>query len=226
MTDWMEIFRAGNYGEKGSYTESDLDQIVTNYDVGFRRAPVVKGHPQGDSEAYGWIEALRREGKSLYAKVKDWAPDFLQKIGEGRYRKRSISIYNNLGGRGLYLRHVGFVPIPEVKGLADLSFFDQQSKVVSFEFDNQPITTEGVNMSEKTALQLLKSVLDFSESESGELSSKIDRARQEIKREITSGPVVPVSNLETAVAAQVLCDEEKISFGQALSRIKGANLEQ
>jgi hypothetical protein len=157
--------------------------------------------------------------------VRDWAPDFLQKIREGRYRKRSISIYNDLRGRGLYLRHVGFTPIPEVKGLADLSFFDQQSKVVSFEFGNQSIKTEGVNMSEVTAERLLERCLGVEFSESA-LASKVSQTREQMKRDFVPGPVTPVSGLEECTAAEILSKEKQISFGEALAQVKFYSREQ
>ena len=78
----------------------------------------------------------------------------------------------------------------------------------------------------KTAEQMLKSILNFSESESGELSRKVERARQQVKREFTTGPVVPAVGIEESIAAQVLADEQKIPFGRALAQVKGANLEQ
>ena len=38
---WIEIFRAGDYGEKGNFTPTVLDAIVSKYDPSFHEAPAV-----------------------------------------------------------------------------------------------------------------------------------------------------------------------------------------
>ena len=80
---------------------------------------MVIGHPKTDSPAYGWVEALKREGKTLLAKLKQVQPDFAELVRAGRYKKRSIC----LNGDGS-LRHVGFLggAPPAVKGLAEVRF--------------------------------------------------------------------------------------------------------
>jgi hypothetical protein len=37
---WMEVFRAGDYGAKGKFSAADLDKIVANYDPAKHEAPV------------------------------------------------------------------------------------------------------------------------------------------------------------------------------------------
>lgn len=45
---WIEIFRTGDYGDKGSYKEADIDQIIANFNE-TDKVPIVVGHPSTDS---------------------------------------------------------------------------------------------------------------------------------------------------------------------------------
>ncbi len=132
---WIDLFRAGDYGEKGSYTEQDLQQIVDRYNPSFHEAPACIGHPEHDAPAYGWFEQLRRVGKVLQGKLKpDVDPTFEEMVKSRRFSKRSVSLYHD--DAGLSLRHVAFLGAqpPECKGLADIKFDqkDKQSIVIDF----------------------------------------------------------------------------------------------
>ena len=91
----LEIFRAGDYGSKGRYTDPDLDRIVANYDPKLHEAPVVIGHPEHDKPAYGWVESIRREGSTLIGKLRQLQPAFVDLVKGGALKKRSIA-YNPL----------------------------------------------------------------------------------------------------------------------------------
>lgn len=131
--DWIEIFRVGKHvdgaGEEKEWQKEDLDRIVSSYNPAWHEAPVVIGHPETDSPAYGWVEALKREGEFLLAKLKDLAPEFLDWVRRGFYKKRSIALYPDLT-----LRHIGFlgaVP-PAIKGLADVKFRESGRITICF----------------------------------------------------------------------------------------------
>jgi len=119
---WIELFRAGNYGDKGEYSERDLDQIVANYNPSFHEAPVVIGHPANDLPAWGWVDSLKRVGGTLLGKLKQVQPAFEEMVQQGLFKKRSIGLYHT--DKGLALRHVGFLGAqpPEIKGLTDVRF--------------------------------------------------------------------------------------------------------
>jgi hypothetical protein len=108
--DPIEIFRAGKHtdsqGRTQSWTEDDLDQMITNH-TDSTAAPAVIGHPETNDPAYGWIERLERKGKSLFAKFKDVAPEFASAVEKGHYRKRSISVGKT--PNGWRLLHVGWL---------------------------------------------------------------------------------------------------------------------
>jgi hypothetical protein len=150
---WIELFRAGNYGEKGSYTAADIDKMVANYDPAKHEAPVVLGHPEMDAPAYGWVEAVKRSGDLLLGKLKQVPGQFAQLVDEGRFKKRSISFYR--GENGPSLRHVGFLGAmpPEVKGLADV-------KLASFSAG----AFEAIEFTEEEAMQVEDIKKSFMES--------------------------------------------------------------
>ena len=107
INNWFEIFRAGKQTDsKGStreWTIEDLDKIVSSYEPLKHEAPAVIGHPKTDAPAYGWVESVKRVGNTLMAKLKQIEPSFAKMVAEGRFKKRSISLYPDLK-----LRHIGF----------------------------------------------------------------------------------------------------------------------
>jgi hypothetical protein len=121
---WIELFRAGDYGEKGSYGLSDIDKMIANYDPAKHEAPAVIGHPEHNAPAYGWVESLKRVGNVLMGKLKQVQPAFEEMVRQGLFKKRSISFYTTPNGPSL--RHVGFLGamLPEVKGLQDVKLAD------------------------------------------------------------------------------------------------------
>ena len=49
----LEVFRAGDYGAKGAWSEETLDRLVADYDSGLHEAPVTLDHAQR-GPALGW----------------------------------------------------------------------------------------------------------------------------------------------------------------------------
>lgn len=143
LEKWDEIFRAGKHtdsqGRVREWSEADLDRIVQNYDPTRHEAPIVIGHPKDNAPAFGWVAKLKREGKSLFAQYRQVAKDFVEAVRDGRYKKRSISIYPD----GT-LRHVGWLGAqpPAIKGLPDFAFSDAGKDPHEYE----EITQEGNRM--------------------------------------------------------------------------------
>lgn len=129
---WIEVFRTGDYGDKGSYTEADIDQIIANFNE-TDKVPIVVGHPSTDSPAWGWVDALKRKGDTLFARVAEMRDELQQAIADGRFRNRSIKLIHR--DTGPALAHIGFLGgvLPEVKGLASLPAF-AAGDGVEFEF--------------------------------------------------------------------------------------------
>lgn len=139
-TPWMEIFRAGDYGEKGNYSEADIQQLADSYDPAKHEAPVVLGHPKPASgaPAYAWVSKLKNVAGTLMAKLHQVEPAFRESFLAGRYKKRSIALYRSADGK-YGLRHLGFLgaDVPEVKGLADAAFSQAEFQSIDFDEENK-----------------------------------------------------------------------------------------
>jgi hypothetical protein len=137
---WVEIFRAGDYGEKGNFSADDLDRVVSSYDPTNHEAPACIGHPADDKPAYGWVDSLMRQGKTLLAKFREVDPGFESLVKDGKFKKRSAAFYLGDDGNISGLRHVAFLGAqpPEVKGLKNLNFNDDKGRTFkSVDFDEE-----------------------------------------------------------------------------------------
>lgn len=139
---WLELFRSGDYGDKGKFSDSDLDEIVRNFDPSFHEPPAVIGHPAQDAPAYGWVAALKRSGNKLLGRLRQVDPNFEEMVKSGRFKKRSIALYQT--GKGWALRHVGFLGAqpPEVKGLANAIFREDRIRFVTLIFGESASSAE------------------------------------------------------------------------------------
>lgn len=137
LADWIEVFRAGTHtdskGRTCTFTEGDLDQMVSNLALG--AAPAVLGHPKHNDPAYGWVNAdgAKREGASLYVKFSDINPDFEAGVASGAYRNRSVSVVKDADA-GFRLQHVGWLGAapPAISGLTPL---DYSAELDSYQFE-------------------------------------------------------------------------------------------
>lgn len=133
MKGWMEVFKAGRHvsssGTPSEWDQGRLEQMAAAYDPVKHEAPIVVGHPKDNSPAYGWIKALKVVGDRLLALPGQVAPEFAELVKEGRYKKRSISVYPD----GT-LRHVGFLggQPPAVKGLKDIDFAGETAETYEY----------------------------------------------------------------------------------------------
>lgn len=140
---WIEIFRAGKHtdasGKERTWTESDLEAIAAGYDPARHEAPLVVGHPKDNSPAFGYVEALKRDGAVLLMKPSQVPDEFTDLVRKGTYKKRSISLYPDMT-----LRHVGFLGgmPPAVKGLKDIAF-SGADEAVTYEFGDYRIGSVG-----------------------------------------------------------------------------------
>ncbi|GEM_PF-559306 len=124
----VEVFRAGDFGPKGRYGESDLDAIADGYDPSRHEAPVTLDHAQ-DGPAHGWVKRLRRLGNRLVATLWKLSPGFVERLREGAYRKCSVELYRDFGSERLpYLKAVSFLGAasPEIKDLG-APFFSESA---------------------------------------------------------------------------------------------------
>ena len=144
---WVEIFRTGDYGDKGKFAADDLDRVIASYDPANHEAPACIGHPKDDLPAYGWADRLMRQGDMLLAKFKEVDPAFESAVKAGRFKKRSAAFYLDGNGKISGLRHVAFLGAqpPEVKGLRNLNFNDDQGrKFTSVDFGEEDAVEKSV----------------------------------------------------------------------------------
>jgi len=131
---WFPIFRTGKHtdsqGREREWTEGDLDKIIEMNNG--TEAPLVIGHPEVNSPAYGWANAFKREGQMLYAKPKQLVSEFADWVKKGLWKKISISIRPDFT-----LRHIGFLGAtpPSVQGLPAVEF-NTEADAMTFEFSD------------------------------------------------------------------------------------------
>lgn len=189
MNDWIAVFRAGKQtdsnGNERVWTEADLDHIVASYDPKNHEAPVVIGHPKDNAPAWGWVEALKREGDTLFAKPKDLVSEFVEMLKKKMFKKRSISLYPD----GT-LRHIGFLGAmpPAVKGLPDIAFNDAD-RATTWEYNEPKKEARAMKLFEwlkdlakKDGVTLDDLPASFSEAD---VQAKVEAARKEERDKIT-----------------------------------------
>lgn len=135
LAGWVEVFKAGDHidskGRPISFSVSDLDQMVTNHQLG--SAPAVVGHPTDKAPAYAWTDGLKRVGDCLFAKFRDINPAFESAVKAKTYPNRSLSTFKDKA-HGWRVRHVGWlggVP-PAIDGLAPVEFAAAEDEVFEF----------------------------------------------------------------------------------------------
>lgn len=145
----VEVFRAGTFtasnGKTAKFTPKEVEGIAKIYDPTTAPAPVVVGHPQHDSPAWGWVSAFISDEKgTLIAELDQLEENFVEAVSAGRYRKISMSFFSpdhpaNPKQGFNYPKHVGFLggAAPAVSGLAPVEFVDDENAI---EFCFDPLT--------------------------------------------------------------------------------------
>lgn len=125
-------------GRQHTYTDADIEAIAASYDYAANPAPLVVGHPQLDTPAWGWAAKVTVQDGELVAfpDPDRLEPAFAEAVEAGRYARISPSLYapddpNNPKPGGWYLKHIGFLggAAPAVKGLGMVSFGEAESFV-------------------------------------------------------------------------------------------------
>ena len=137
LNQWIDLFRAGDYGDKGTFTDQDVQQVVDNYDpTGGHEAPSTIGHKTTGKPAYGWWSKLRRIGDLLQGQMSEVDPAFAEAVEQKKFKKRSVGLVK--GPKGWMLHHVAWLgaEIPHVKGLKDVAF-EQEDSALEIEFSEE-----------------------------------------------------------------------------------------
>jgi len=139
----VEVFRSGDYGAKGKYTDADLKAMAADYNPQIHEAPVTQDHAQA-GPAHGWVAGLRAQAGSLFADVRDVSDALMAAIRNRSYKKRSVELYGAFEKTTRpYLRAVSFLGagVPAVKGMADIAFAENES-FIEIDFAEAAMKTE------------------------------------------------------------------------------------
>lgn len=175
MDGWIEIFKSGTHtssnGKTKNWSNSDLDKMVTSYSGENHEAPAVIGHPKSNDPAFGWLDKVKRTGNSLLGTFKQVAPEFAEMVRDGRFKKRSISVYPDGS-----IRHVGFLGAqpPAIKGLRDIDFSEDDAEIYEFE-EQQEADMPTVEELQKE-LELEKEKTKAAELKAKEATTKADKS--------------------------------------------------
>lgn len=169
----IDVFRVGSFtdmgGGKHAITLKDLQAIADSYDAENHPAPVVIGHPAIDAPAYGWIDRFWIEGEVLKATIREAAPEFVEIVKEGRYKRVSIALFppnaseNPVPG-ALYARHVGFLgaAAPAVPGLKPVKFAGDFASCFAISQEvAAPLSAEQIELKELRRASLDRQVEDL-----------------------------------------------------------------
>lgn len=209
MTDgWIDIarvgtFTAGSTGQKVTFTSSDFDRLIHDFDEKIRRIPLVFGHPKDNAPAYGWVESLRRAGHTLQAKFKQVHNDVKSLVRNGNFKNISISISPDLS----FLHHVGLLGAtqPAISGLREVSFADS-ADCLTFEFSADELQEELERLKEEVAQ--LKAQLE--EQQGREREKDKEGKLERLKDTIRQGKVSPAEFALIEPFARALSESDAV----------------
>ena len=177
MTDKIidiEVFRTGTHtdsnGDTQEWTQDDVDTIAKTYNERLKadpavEAPIVKGHPETDDPALGWVKGLHVVGDTLKAKI-SLVKEFAKEVKDELYKKVSIALYPDM-----MLRHIGFLGAvqPAVKNLEPVKFAEGEHKTIDILFSDyalpQPKDTPETIDTVKTALNQRETLYGISKKD-------------------------------------------------------------
>lgn len=115
-----------------TFTADDVRSVAESYNPQLSEAPIVIGHPEEDSPAWGKIATASCDADAnLFVTPHRVHPQFAEAVGDGRFDKVTASLYSpdhpaNPAPGKWYLQHVGFLgaKAPAVKGLQPIQFAD------------------------------------------------------------------------------------------------------
>lgn len=133
----MEVFRAGDYGAKGRYSEADLQMLAEDYRPELLEAPLTFDHAQS-GPAYGWVTAIRANGDRLMAVLRGVPECVRQLVRSGAFKSRSVELIRQMNETDRpYLRAVSLLgaATPQVKGLSEIRFSASEDSLASAEIE-------------------------------------------------------------------------------------------
>ena len=224
--EWIEIFQTGVWTDKSGrtdvWTEADLDEIAKSYDPKKWKAPLVIGHPEDDSPAYGWVETIKREGSKLLVKPGELIEEFKDWVKRGLYRNISMALSPDMT-----LKHIGFLggKAPAVKGLKPVEFFEKTATGWEFEMEIQRSAEKGSDF----VLESDPFSAPMTITKKGGIKMTLDELWEKIegifkaKKEIADHPVFSEADVQAKVKeaeARAFAETEKLKKEKADAEAK------
>jgi hypothetical protein len=181
----LHLARAGQFvdmhGSQVDLTPDLLSALAASYDPAIYQAPLVIGHPQTNSPAFGHLARLEATPDGLFGEPINVDPAFKAAVTSGRYPQRSMSYWpadhpsSPTPGQP-YLRHLGVLgatppAIPGLRG-ADLASDD----AITVEFSS-PLAMSTPPMPEPEIIDLAarEAVLATQEANLAAVTAELDR---------------------------------------------------
>jgi hypothetical protein len=236
----IHILKAGKHRDiKGieiNMSDDDLAAIAKQYSRAVFEAPLVVGHPELNSPAFGWIERITANAEGLWAHPEQINPEFAEAVQEGRYKKVSASFYlkdspGNPKPGALYLRHVGFLggAAPAIKGLtpvsfseadgviefADIEFAIQEKNMLNGQDTNSPAAQIEALKARATELEKENETLRAEEKQR-KTNAKHAEYAEEVKNLVRQGRIIPAVAPVLMAAMDLLNspDNNTANFGE------------
>jgi hypothetical protein len=208
-------------------TAEDIAAIAAAYNPQKYQAPVVIGHPETDSPAWGWVLDASAELDGLWLDV-ELLPEMADLVREGRYKAVSVSLWmpdapGNPTPGVWSLKHLGYlgaVP-PAVKGLAPTQLqaadTDERTIIITSEASHgaeqqqKEIMTMAETKNDGDAVQLAERERQIAEREAA-----IARRERELKR------ATYAQEIDAHVAAGRILPAEKSDLVELMERLDGA----
>ncbi|MGL4676049.1 MAG: hypothetical protein ACRCWI_00050 [Brevinema sp.] len=176
----IPILKIGCYtdskGKVLELTHQILQEIADCYSE--NSAPLIKGHPNSEDPAMGWVHQLKLIGDKLYASFTDINEIFKQELKKKLFKNISASFFlpnsSSNPQQGKYcLRHVGALgatrpAIPNLGRLQDILSFSEEEDNIIFFSEHPPLLEQ--------MIQQFKQIRN-----SNDLSTKLQQAQQEIR---------------------------------------------
>jgi len=166
---WIEVFKVGVHtdssGKTSNWTPERIDSYLAKYDPAFHEAPLRIDHPDpvqrnASGPAFGWIEAAKRTGNTVYVKLSQVSQQLEEWVRQGFVKKRSIAFDDRYG-----IHHLAFLGYncPAVPGMENVYSDSCVSLVIESEF-NETSKTSG-HYSTETADALARRAQQFQDKE-------------------------------------------------------------
>ena len=156
----IEVFKAGVYGDSESriWSQTEVQEIVDNYDPAYRNAPIILGHNTWSGEekpAYGWALKFEVNDNGVLVAEVEYNDDLEEMVKKKMYTRvsmeltKKIEMYDRIGGKtGAYALAIAFLGSnqPAVSGLEPVSFTADDAKFAeSFEYVPEDLSEEDGN---------------------------------------------------------------------------------